>query len=173
MRYRSNSVKGGHLFSDANPLFSVWSLARSVGDLLDRALAPSGMGADEFGVYSVLATRGAVTPTELATWLAAPATTVTSQIKRLDARGHLERRANPDDGRSYLLGLTAEGRRAHRAAAKLFAPVLARVEAALGDDGPTARESLMALRRAVDAVRDLQPWSVDPPGELPPTPEPT
>jgi DNA-binding MarR family transcriptional regulator len=138
--------------TDANTLFSVWSLARAVRALLDDALAESGLDADEYAVYSLLAVRGEVTPTELATWLAAPATTVTSYVKRLEGRGHLERVAHPSDGRSYRMVLTPTGLRAHRRAAALFAPVLGRVEAALGSAEPRVRTALSTLRQVVGEV---------------------
>ena len=54
--------------------------------------------------------------------MAAPATTVSSYVKRLEPRGHVERAPNPDDGRSYLLHLTDAGRVAHTDAAEHFLP---------------------------------------------------
>lgn len=83
--------------------------------------------------------------------MAAPPTTVSSYVKRLESRGHLERRRNPDDGRSFVLRLTAEGRAAHQAAGLAFLPVLARVEAHLGPHEPAVRESLALL---LDALSD-------------------
>jgi len=149
VRERSSSVKGEDLVNDANALLGVWSLARSVRALLDDALADSGLDADEYAVYSLLAVGGGLTPTELANLLFAPATTVTSYVKRLEARGHLERVANPKDGRSYRMMLTPTGLRAHRRAADLFVPVLGRVETALGRSEPRVRAALLTLRRAV------------------------
>lgn len=157
MRERSSSVKGEDVAIDANALFGVWSLARSVRALLDEALAESGLDADEYAVYSLLAVRDGVTPTELANWLAAPATTVTSYVKRLEGRGHLERVAHPSDGRSYRMVLTPTGRRAHRRAAGLFVPVLGRIETALGQAEPRVRDALLTLRLAVGEVRRGSP----------------
>ena len=138
-------------------LLDVWLVSRSTHGLLAEALAPAGLTADEFAVYSML--RGSVegsTPSELAGWMAAPATTVSSYVKRFEARGHVVRAPNPDDRRSYRLRLTEEGRAAHLAAAQRFAPVLSDVLAALaGTDRSEAQvtESLAALRTALDAVR--------------------
>jgi len=157
MRERStvSDRPSGRLVSEeANVFFGSWSLARSVRALLDDALAPSGIGADDFAVYSVLQARGAITPTELAAWLKVPATTVSSYIKRFQGRGHLQRTPHPEDGRSSLIKLTAAGRRQHRATARLFAPRLRQVEETLGPLEIEVRRALETLRVAVDDVRD-------------------
>jgi len=136
-----------------NVLFDVWLVSRLATGLLDEALAPSGLTADEFGVYWVLTASDAMTPSELARWTAAPLTTVSSYVKRLESRGHLTRERNPDDGRSYVLRLTTEGRAAHRAAGARFLPVLDEVVRALGRREPTVRRALGDLRRSLDDVR--------------------
>jgi DNA-binding MarR family transcriptional regulator len=134
-----------------NVLFDVWLVYRATTGVLDGALAPTGLSADEFGLYSVLTSADAPTPSELARWMAAPATTVSSYVKRLERRGHVKRIANPRDGRSYLLSLTPSGRRAHRAAVDAFIPVLERVVRALGPSEPSVRQGLASLRAALDA----------------------
>lgn len=156
MRDRTTSVKA--LSADARDrdvdvLFTAWLVARSVGDLIDTALAGTGLTGDEFAVYSMLAASGTVTPGELARWMAAPPTTVSSYVKRLEARGHVAREPNPDDARSYRLGLTAAGRRAHTKAARRFTPLRERVDAALGPQRDDVREALLGLRAAVDGLR--------------------
>jgi len=89
--------------------------------------------------------------------MAAPATSVSSYVKRLESRGHLTRRAHHSDRRSYRIQLTAAGKRAHRSAVALFGPVRARIIQALGDQDGPVRESLLRLRGVIDTVRgDLQ-----------------
>lgn len=134
-----------------NVLFDVWLTARATTALIDRALVGSGLSADEFAVYSVLA-QGPVTPTELAEWMAAPATTVSSYIGRFDKRGHLRRVAHPGDGRSYRLDLTEQGREAHARASAAFGPVLAAVEKALGASVTEVAAGVRSLGAAVRAV---------------------
>lgn len=133
-------------------LFDVWLVSRATFAALDAALAPSGLTADEFAIYSVLTTTDAMTPSELARWMAAPLTSMSSYIKRFEGRGHITRVAHPDDGRSYQLQLTAAGRAAHRAAGKLFLPVLDEVERALDQPGSTIRGALQSLHRALPAL---------------------
>jgi DNA-binding MarR family transcriptional regulator len=150
MRDRSTFVKP----DGTNVLFDVWLVSRSVTGRLDAALAEAGITADEFGVYSVLTTSAGLTPSELARWMSAPPTTVSSFVKRLEGRGHVERRRHPGDGRSYVLHLTPAGRRTHARAVKAFLPELQRVVDALGSEEPSVRRALATLH---DAVRSDQP----------------
>ena len=135
-----------------NLLFNVWLVSRATHALLDDGLRPAGLDADEFAVYSVLASADGMTPSELARWMAAPATTVSSYVKRFERRGHVERTPNPDDGRSYHLALTAAGRRAHRAAGRLFLPLLAEVTDLVGENGPEIRRGLHQLHRSLETL---------------------
>lgn len=131
----------------------VWLTSRATSDLVDSVLAPAGLDGDEFAIYSVLTGAPSITPTELARWMAAPPTTVSSYVKRFEARGHVEREPNPHDGRSYRIKLTSDGRRAHRAAVELFIPLRTRVEDALGSRGTDVREALLTLRSVLDEIR--------------------
>ena len=85
--------------------------------------------------------------------MAAPRTTVSSYVKRLEGRGHLTRRPHPSDRRSYRIHLTAAGRRTHQHAATLFGPVRSQVIEALNDQDGRVRESLLRLRSVVDTLR--------------------
>lgn len=133
-----------------NVLFDIWLTSRAANGVLDAALAPSGLTADEFGVYSVLTSAEMLTPSDVARWMSAPLTTVSSYVKRLERRGHVAREPNPADGRSYLLRLTPAGRAAHQAAGSAFLPVLDQVLRALGEHEPSVRQALTRLRDALD-----------------------
>ena len=165
MRYRSSSVNGkfadegrsrdpGTPVDGATLLFEVWLVSRAATDLLDAALAPAGLNADEFAIYSVLLSGESLTPTDLAKWMAAPPTTVSSYVKRFEARGHITRDRNPADGRSYFIRLTAAGANAHAKAQALFIPVLVDVLATLDRREATVRAALLSTRRALDRVRE-------------------
>lgn len=132
-----------------NVLFDVWLVSRAATALIDDAVQPAGLSADEFAIYSVLASTDGMTPSELAHWMSAPATTVSSYAGRLARRGHLKRVRNPDDRRSHRLRLTAKGRSAHRAAGRLFQPLLDEVTRRLGPDADRVHELLQALHRAL------------------------
>jgi DNA-binding MarR family transcriptional regulator len=133
--------------------FMVWLASRATADLLDAALAPTGLTSEEFAIYSVLVAAKSITPTELARWMAAPQTTVSSYVKRFEGRGHVQREPNPTDRRSYRIRLTPAGRQAHRDAVAVFVPVRTRVIEALGPHEPGVREALLTLRTVVDDLR--------------------
>lgn len=137
----------------SNVLFDVWLVSRAVHALIDEAIAPSGLDADEFAIYSVLASGTEITPSDLAAWMAAPPTTVSSYIKRFERRGHVRRVPNPEDRRSYRLELTKEGRGTHQAAGALFQPALDLVNEALNDGAGGTQDRLLELRRVVDVAR--------------------
>ena len=157
VRHRSNSVNpllpAEVRDEGVDALFLVWLVSRSTEDLVDSVLAPVGLVADEFAIYSVLDGADGITPGDLARWMAAPATTVSSYLKRFESRGHVAREPNPDDRRSYLIRLTPAGRRAHRAAVALFRPVRGQVADALAEHDGDVREALMRLRAVVDGLR--------------------
>jgi DNA-binding MarR family transcriptional regulator len=135
-----------------NVLFDVWLVSRATHALIDDAVHASGLDADEFAIYSVLASSDGMTPTELAHWMSAPATTVSSYVKRFERRGHVRRDPNPDDGRSYRVELTVAGRRVHAEAGELFRPVLDEVTRRLGGDVLETHQRLHALHNATAAT---------------------
>lgn len=130
-------------------LFEVWLVANSTRALLDAALRTSGLNAEDFALYSALARPGGATPTELATMMALPPTTISSIVRRLERRGHICRTPNPADARSYRIELTTSGHDAHMRAGQLFLPVLAHVEASLGMPVPEAENVLRLIEAAV------------------------
>ncbi len=148
MRDRSSFVKP----DESNVLFDTWLTARSTVALLDAALAGTGLDAEDFAVYSLLLKAGETSPGELARWMSAPATTVSSYVKRMTARGHIRRVPHPEDGRSYRIALTAAGQRAFNSAGQRFLPALAAVEAALTVPAADVQRAMAALRAAVDAA---------------------
>jgi DNA-binding MarR family transcriptional regulator len=135
-----------------NVLFDVWLVSRATTALIDGAVKDSGLNADEFAVYSVLASTDGMTPSALAHWMAAPATTVSSYVKRFERRGHVHRVPHPGDGRSYRVQLTAQGRAAHLAAGELFAPVLEEVTRRVGGGVADTHRRLRDLHRVVTSA---------------------
>lgn len=101
-----------------------------------------------------MAASPGITPADLSRWMAAPRTSVSSYVKRLEGRGHLTRRPHPTDRRSYRIHLTAAGRRTHQHAATLFGPVRSQVIQALNDHDGQVRDSLLKLRSIVDTIRE-------------------
>src|SRR4051794_21482092 len=85
-------------------------VSQLVGTVLEDVVDGSGISSPEFAVTSSIAIFGSVTPTELARTLGMAPTTLSATIDRLVRKGQVRRRPNPDDGRSYVLELTAKGK---------------------------------------------------------------
>ena len=75
-----------------------------------RHLQEAGISGEQLALLSLIATVEPITPTALAAELGVPLTTLADALRRLDARGELERTPNPADQRSHLITLSAEGR---------------------------------------------------------------
>jgi DNA-binding MarR family transcriptional regulator len=76
-------------------------------------------------------------------------------VDRIEAAGHCVRRANPDDGRSSVIELTAAGRRALTKAAKAFEDELeTRLRSAVSARSLQQLHSTVAKLRAANASHD-------------------
>lgn len=134
--------------------FGLWLAARGVAALVHRAASTEGWSTDEYAVASMIAARGALTTAEIAQWMAAPVTTASSLLRRMEARGDLERRPNARDARSTLVALTPAGDRRRAAIAAAFEPA----RAAIDDDA--AAHGWCAADFAAMRVR-LDAWAAD------------
>src|SRR5256885_5589697 len=92
-------------------LFEVFWAQQKRKRLIETALGGLGLPPEDYPFYVLIGAEGPWTPTGLAERLMMPLSTVIFRFKRLERRGHAERVPNPDDGRSFLIRLTAEGRR--------------------------------------------------------------
>lgn len=131
-------------------LFDVFVLEQRVGQLLETAMATSPLRPEDYAVYSVVFEEEAVSPTGMAAELSMPLTTVVDYIRLMESRGHCRRMPNPKDGRSYLVTLTAAGRRAHREANLLFERAYETFLAALPEGEQPARLLLYQLLTAAE-----------------------
>jgi DNA-binding MarR family transcriptional regulator len=118
--------------------------------LVDRELAADGVESDGYATLSLVGVRGSLRLTELAEQLGMPLTTASDVVRRLESRGHVRRRPNPDDGRSFLFELTARGDREWRRGWG----ALQRIDEALKEhvDFGEMRTALTALGTAFDSV---------------------
>jgi DNA-binding MarR family transcriptional regulator len=88
-------------------------LMAHVGRAVDAELRRHGLSTAEFDVLATLRRGGPpfeAKPTDLARSLMLSPAGMTSRLDRLEAAGHVERRMDPDDRRSYLVRLTSGGR---------------------------------------------------------------
>ena len=85
-----------------------------MGQVFERELAADGVDSTHYGTLSLIGAYGPLRLTEIASSLGMPLTTASDVVRRLEARGHVRRRPNPDDGRSFLFELSARGDREWR-----------------------------------------------------------
>jgi DNA-binding MarR family transcriptional regulator len=126
-------------------------VSQLVGSVVARIVEGSGLAGTDFAVVSSLGVWEDATPTELARLLGMSPTTLSAVLKRLEERGLVRRARDPDDGRRFVLRLTARGRRERAKALERFPEWLERVRAALGGD---PEEVLAAMRRLEAALRE-------------------
>ena len=105
---------------------------------------------EDYPFYVLIGAEGPLTPTALAARTEMPLSTVLYRVGRLERRGHAERSPNPEDRRSYLLGLTDEGQGLLRKARPRFRAYAEAVEARLGGGVGALRTGLGDLREAIE-----------------------
>jgi DNA-binding MarR family transcriptional regulator len=79
-----------------------------------RAERAGVLSLNQTAVLGRLVSRGEMTPGEMAEQLRTQPQSLTRTFAALEAAGYIRRMPDPTDGRQYLLGLTASGRRAIR-----------------------------------------------------------
>lgn len=89
--------------------------ARDVVALVEQAAAQAGLTAAEVDALAALAERAPCAVGTIATETGYRPSTLTSILDRLAARGWVTRALSPDDRRSFVVDLTAGGKRAARA----------------------------------------------------------
>jgi len=142
-------------------LFDIWILSHITTGLLDEVLTGSGLSADDYGLYSLLLGWAPATPGEIAQWSGMRPNTVSVALKRIESRGHLERRPNPVDGRSSIVVLNEQGRTAHANASRGFVKAMKEADTGLGDV-PSVRLVLQRLDGVLRRVAGVgqRPYSV-------------
>jgi DNA-binding MarR family transcriptional regulator len=136
-------------------LFEVFWAHQKRKRLIERALEHVELPPEDYPFYVLIGAEGPWTPTGLAERLIMPLSTVIFRVKRLERRGHAERVPNPDDGRSFLIRLTHDGKRLLDEARPAFRDYAEAVEARLGGEHVASLTSgLGALREAIDEELD-------------------
>jgi DNA-binding MarR family transcriptional regulator len=132
-------------------LFEVFWTQQKRKRLIEVALAGTDLPPEDYPFYVTIGADGPLTPTRMAEILDTPLSTVIFRARRLERRGHAERVDNPDDGRSFLLRLTPQGRRLLNQARPRFRRYAEGVETRLGKAKTKAiAGGLVELRTAID-----------------------
>jgi DNA-binding MarR family transcriptional regulator len=151
------SVKIGRLASDPprpNVLFQTYIAGQRLAALLDRHMEAAGVASNDFGLLSALGVWGPITPTELASRVGMPPTTLSSALARAGARGLVRRLPHPSDRRSYLVELSEDGDRAWRAGWPALRAALERLERELAGSLDDVQDAIGRLDAAARAALD-------------------
>jgi DNA-binding MarR family transcriptional regulator len=121
-----------------------------------EARLPDGLIAPHFAVLNHLINRGdGAVPINMARAFQVPKTSMTHTLKGLAAKGYVELRENPQDGRSKTVWLTDKGRALREATILGLAPSFSELLKALDVEALTGiLPTLVALREYMDAARD-------------------
>jgi DNA-binding MarR family transcriptional regulator len=120
--------------------------------LIEASLAGVELPPEDYPFYVLIGAEGPWTPTLLAERMKMPLSTVLFRVGRLEKRGHVERIPNPDDRRSYLLRLNANGEQLLKQARPQFRAFAESVERRLGGSSIDGlRGGLTELREAIEA----------------------
>jgi DNA-binding MarR family transcriptional regulator len=120
--------------------------------LIASALDGLELPPEDYPFYVIIGAEGPWTPTALAARLEMPLSTVLFRVRRLEKRGHAERTPNPDDRRSYLVELSAEGQKLLGTARPRFRALALAVEERLGGDRVSGlRAGLGELREVIES----------------------
>lgn len=120
--------------------------------IFQRAIGePHGLRPVEFTLLILLLDNGAASPKQIGPALRLPPPHVTTLLDRLAARGLLQRRRHPDDGRAVQVVLTDAGRALAQRAQAAAATMEAGLQAALSpSERMRLRTLLLKLARATD-----------------------
>lgn len=160
----------------ACPDFVLSTLAVSVTELIEAAIAPLGLRMRHYRLIRMLWADGSQRQSAVGAALGIDRTSVVALIDELETAGLVRRERDPDDRRSYCIVLTAKGRRVadkaitkvSSAEATMFGPLSSAEKSALQNlatrllaaPGPIAerhREEFLTLRdRAPAATRTLR-----------------
>ncbi len=128
-------------------MFAVSRAARRFEGLAARSLAADGLSFFEGLTLAALFFEAPrpVKPSQLAESFSTTRGNVSHCVSSLEAKGHLQRRIDPEDARAYQLALKPQGR---RCAVRVIAALDRLQKEFEGEMGKTAlREMLSALRR--------------------------
>jgi DNA-binding MarR family transcriptional regulator len=108
-------------------------VSRTLTQLYDEALRPTGLRATQFTLLQALSLTGEIPQGQLGQMLAIDSTTLTRTLEILSKRGWIQERRGKDR-RERLLRLSKTGQRKLDRALPIWEKLQARLQQALGDD---------------------------------------
>jgi len=121
-----------------------------------EARLPEGLIAPHFAVLNHLINRGdGAVPIDMARAFQVPKTSMTHTLKGLAAKGYVELRDNPKDGRSKTVWLTGKGRSLREETIQALGPAFGAMMQTLDlNEIAGILPTLVTLREYMDAARD-------------------
>ena len=120
--------------------------------LFDRRLAQLGLKPVQFGLLSVVATHGPITPTNLERESGLLPTTLRERLHALASAGYVQRVPNPRDRRSHFVEITPEGVSFLKQASVAIRAVESDISQALGTPFEEYRPLFENLRVAAQSL---------------------
>ncbi len=129
-------------------------ISQLAGTMFERVM-PNDMTLAQFTVLNHFARLGGVkSPNELARAFQVTKGTMTSTLKKLEARGYIAIKPDPKDGRGKCVSMTAKGAKARNTAIAALAPLITKLGAhESAASFPTLLPPLMELREFLDKER--------------------
>jgi len=151
--------------TDKNVLIDIWLISLLADRMVAEILEGIPLSVDEFAAYGLISDLAPITSADLVRATGLSPTTVSSLVRRCEARGELVRTDNPDDARSALLELTPEGYRLLGMAVPRLLEAIDRIKACLSGRHEEVRESLRDLDSAfrMDLGLGPRPYELSPP----------
>lgn len=134
---------------DTRFLHSAFTVGAMVETLVDEELRRAGVPTRLFSLLAWVWRLQPVPPTRLSAETRVPPTTLRDNVHALVQRGDVRRVPNPEDGRSYLLEVTDQGRDLVARGSPALERALARIEGHLAGDVDAYALKLEELRDAL------------------------
>ncbi|EJL77024.1 transcriptional regulator, MarR family [Variovorax sp. YR750] len=144
-----NAPQGDSLALDEQLCFALYSTMLSLNKVYRGLLHDLDLTYLQYLVMLVLWEKDGINVSEICTRLALETTTLTPLLKRLEARGLIQRVRSASDERQVIVSLTAEGRALRGKAKALPSCVAQAMELAPKEIG-VLRAQLLALRSNLD-----------------------
>jgi len=135
--------------TDKNVLIDLWLLSFLATRMVAEILDDIPLSVDEFAMYGLISDLAPITSADLVRATGLSPTTVSSLVRRCEARGELIRTDNPEDARSSLLQLTLAGFEVLGRAVPRLLDGIERIERGLRGRHRHVREALRDLDEVV------------------------
>jgi DNA-binding MarR family transcriptional regulator len=117
-----------------------------------RELLRAGYPPTQVGMLTLIDIHGPITPSDLEAETGIPKTTLRGRVQGLQRVGHVHRVPNEEDGRSYFLEVTPQGKEFLKAMRPVLRAAERAIEKQLGASLEDLRGPLESLRKANRAL---------------------